>query len=198
MKPPVRIGLTGGIGMGKSTTAKMFADEGVAVWDADEAVHRLYGPGGAAVDAIRAMRPEAVTAGAVSRAALRDWIAEDAGALNRIEAVVHPLVQKDRAEFAAAAGADILLFDIPLLFETGSDREMDLTITVSCSPEEQRRRVLERGTMDEAAFERILAAQMPDAEKRARADRVIETDTLDHARAQVRTIVAEIREKTDA
>ncbi|WP_254695479.1 dephospho-CoA kinase [Oceanicola sp. D3] len=184
--------------MGKSTTARMFADKGVAVWDADAAVHRLYDKGGAAVRAIAELRPAAVVGGSVSRAELRAWIAEDDGALQAIEAVVHPLVQQDRVAFADKAEADILLFDIPLLFETGAEREMDLTVTVSCSPEEQRRRVLERGTMDEAAFDRIVAAQMPDAEKRARADRVIETETLEQAEAQVEAIVAEIRERNDA
>ncbi|WP_213544135.1 dephospho-CoA kinase [Vannielia litorea] len=198
MSRPFRIGLTGGIGMGKSTTARMFAEEGVAVWDADAAVHRLYGPKGAAVEVIAALRPDAVVEGAVSREALRAWIAEDAAALKRIEAVVHPLVQNDRAEFSALTEADILLFDIPLLFETGADADMDMVVTVSCPPEEQKRRVLERGTMNEQALERILASQMPDAEKRARADRVIETDTLEGARDQVKAIVAEVREKQDA
>ncbi|WP_371928360.1 dephospho-CoA kinase [Oceanicola sp. 502str15] len=198
MSQPFRIGLTGGIGMGKSTTAAMFAEEGVAVWDADAAVHRLYSKGGAAVEPIRALNPEAVEDGAVSRAALRQWIAEDSTALKQIEAVVHPLVLRDRAEFTAHSDSEILLFDIPLLFETGADAEMNLTVAVSCSAEEQRRRVLARGTMDDAALERILKAQMPDAEKRARADRVIETDTMEGARAQVKAIVAEIREKTDA
>lgn len=184
--------------MGKSTTAKMFAEAGVAVWDADAAVHRLYDKGGAAVQHIAQMRPQAVRAGAVCRAALRDWIAGDSGALARIESAVHPLVRADRDSFAQQATGDIVLFDIPLLFETGAEDEMDLTVTVSCAPEEQRRRVLERGAMDEATFDRILAAQMPDAEKRARADRVIRTDTLDHARTQVREILDEIRESRDA
>ncbi|MDF1873403.1 dephospho-CoA kinase [Vannielia sp.] len=196
MSETFRIGLTGGIGMGKSTTAKLFAEAGVSVWDADAAVHRLYAKGGAGVAAIEAIRPEAVVDGEVSRTALRDWIGEDPSALKQIEAVIHPLVQADRAAFSPED--NIALFDIPLLFETGADAEMALTVTVSCSPEEQRRRVLERGVMDAAEFAHIKAAQMPDAEKRQRADRTIVTDTPEHAREQVAAILAEVKEMRDA
>ncbi|GGE46311.1 dephospho-CoA kinase [Primorskyibacter flagellatus] len=189
------IGLTGSIGMGKSTTAKLFADEGCAVWDADAAVHRLYAPGGAAVEPMRAAFPQAVIDGAVSRDALKAAISADRTALRRIETIVHPLVADDRQAFIAAATADIIVLDIPLLFEGGGQRMVDLTVCVSVPAEIQRDRVLARGTMTEDQFEMIRAKQMPDAEKRALADRVVITDTLDHARQQVRAIVAEAREK---
>lgn len=188
-----RLGLTGSIGMGKSTTAKMFAELGCAVWDADAAVHRLYEPGGAAVAPIAALFPQAVRDGRVSRAALKEIIAADPAALPRIEAVVHPLVAEDRARFRAAADADILVFDIPLLFEGGGDAAMDAVACVTAPPEVQQARVLARGTMTRAQFEQIRAKQMSDAEKRRRADFVILTDTLDHARAQVQDIVRQIR-----
>ena len=184
--------------MGKSTTARMFAHEGVAVWDADAAVHRLYARGGAAVAPIAEAHPEAIRDGAVSREALKAWIAGDDTALKRLEAIVHPLVRADREAYMTGVDADIVLFDIPLLFETGSDADMDLTIAVSSSAEEQKRRVLERGTMDEAEFDRIRAAQLSDGERRAKADRVIETTTPEAARAQVQAILAEIRETLDA
>ncbi|MBJ6371983.1 dephospho-CoA kinase [Sedimentitalea arenosa] len=193
------LGLTGSIGMGKSTTAKLFAEEGCAVWDADAAVHRLYARGGAAVEPLRAAFPDAIIDEAVDRAALKRIMAADPTALPRIEAIVHPLVAEDRAAFKAAATSDILVFDIPLLFETGGDAAMDAVACVSVPPETQEARVLERGTMTLQHFEMIRSKQMPDAEKRARADYVIVTDTLDHARAQVQTIVRQIRERqTDA
>ncbi|MBY5971673.1 dephospho-CoA kinase [Ferrimonas balearica] len=189
------LGLTGSIGMGKSTTAQMFVDEGCALWDADAAVHRLYGPGGAAVAPLGLIWPEVIEDGNVSREALKKVIAADPDALKRIEGIVHPLVAEDRRAFLAEARADIVVLDIPLLFEGGSDRSMDAVVVVSVAPEVQKARVLARGTMTEAQFEMIRAKQMPDAEKRARADYVVTTDTMDHARAQVRQIVSEIRSK---
>lgn len=189
------IGLTGSIGMGKSTTAKMFAEENCAVWDADAAVHRLYANGGAAVDPMRSAFPDAVQDGAVSREALKAEIARNPQALATIEKIVHPLVAQDRAAFVQDAQADIVVLDIPLLFEGSGHKLVDLTVCVSVDAETQRERVLARGTMTETQFEMIRAKQMPDADKRALADRVIITDTLDHAREQVRAIVSEIREK---
>lgn len=187
------LGLTGSIGMGKSTTARLFAEAGCAVWDADAAVHRLYAPGGAAVEPMRAGFPDAIIGGGVSREALKRHIATDSGALKRIEAIVHPLVAQDRAEFRQSATADILVFDIPLLFETGGDAAMDAVVCVTAPAQVQESRVIERGTMTREQFRQIRDKQMPDAEKRARADFVVVTDTLDHARAQVQDIVAQIR-----
>lgn len=187
------LGLTGSIGMGKSTTAHLFAQEGCAVWDADAAVHRLYAAGGAAVAPIRAAFPEAIENGAVSRDALKRIISADPTALKRIESIVHPLVARDREAFRQAARSDILVFDIPLLFETGGDAQMDAVACVSIPPDEQKRRVMARGTMTEAQFEQIRAKQMPNDEKCARSDFVIVTDTLDHARAQVQDVVRQIR-----
>ncbi|MDW4498078.1 dephospho-CoA kinase [Sulfitobacter sp. D35] len=189
----IRLGLTGSIGMGKSTTARMFAEEGCALWDADAAVHRLYASGGAAVEPIGAAYPDAVEDGAVSRAALRGIIARDPQALKRIEEIVHPLVAQDRAEFLDRTEADIVVLDIPLLFETGGEREMDAVACVTVSAEEQERRVLARSSMTREEFRQIRDNQMPDAEKRARSDFVIETDTLEHARAQVQAVVETLR-----
>jgi dephospho-CoA kinase len=188
-----RLGLTGSIGMGKSTTTAMFAEHGCAVWDADAAVHRLYARGGAAVDLIAALHPAAVQDGAVSRDRLKAWIAADPHALARIEAVVHPLVAADRAAFAAQAKADIAVFDIPLLFEGGAEAGMDAVAVVTAPAEIQRRRVLDRPGMTHDQFERLLAKQMPDAEKRAKADYLIETTDLDAARTRVAEIVQTIR-----
>ncbi|MEW2918646.1 dephospho-CoA kinase [Ruegeria sp. ANG10] len=187
------LGLTGSIGMGKSTTAQMFVDEGCALWDADVAVHRLYSREGAAVTPMRAAFPDAIIDGSVSRNALKQVIAQNPAALKQIEAIVHPLVAADRADFREKATADILVFDIPLLFETGGDAAMDAVACVSIPADEQKRRVMARGTMTEAQFEQIRAKQMPNDEKCARSDYVIVTDTLDHARAQVQDVVRQIR-----
>jgi dephospho-CoA kinase len=194
----ILIGLTGSIGMGKSSTAQIFAEMGCAVWDADAAVHRLYAPGGAAVAPIAAIWPDAVPCGAVDRGRLKAVIAADPDALRRIEAIVHPLVAADRAEFIAASAADVVVLDVPLLFETGGDARVDHTVVVTTDAATQRARVLARGTMSPEQFDAILAKQLPDAEKRARADFVVITDTPDHARTQVAAILAQIRGQADA
>ncbi len=187
------LGLTGSIGMGKSTTAGLFAQMGCAVWDADAAVHRLYAAGGAAVAPMQKAFPTAVVDGAVSRAALKQILAKDPTAFAQLEAIVHPLLAADRQAFRDQATSDVLVFDIPLLFETGGDAAMDAVACVRVDAETQRARVLERGTMSEAQFEQILAKQMPIDEKCARSDFIIETDTLDHAETQVRAILDQIR-----
>jgi dephospho-CoA kinase len=189
------LGLTGSIGMGKSTTAKLFAEAGCAVWDADAAVHRLYEPGGAAVAPIGAVFPQAVDEGGVSRDRLRGIIAVDAGALQKIEAIVHPLVAQDRARFIAQSDAEIVVLDMPLLFETGGDAAVNAVVCVTIPAELQRKRVLERGTMTAEQFETIKAKQMPDTEKRQRADYVIVTDTVEHARAQVQSVLADFKKR---
>ncbi|MEK0165109.1 dephospho-CoA kinase [Phaeobacter sp. A36a-5a] len=189
------LGLTGSIGMGKSATAQTFADEGCAVWDADAAVHRLYDADGAAVAPIGALFPTAIAGGRVDRARLREIIAGDASALPRIEAIVHPLVAADREAFRASSSHDVLVFDIPLLFETGGDAGMDAVACVWIDAETQRSRVMERGTMSVEQFEQILQKQMPIEEKKARSDFLIQTDTPDHARDQVRAILAQIRKQ---
>ncbi|UWR26377.1 dephospho-CoA kinase [Sulfitobacter sp. S223] len=192
------LGLTGSIGMGKSTTAQMFVDHGCALWDADAAVHRLYAKGGAAVAPFKAAFPDAVIDGAVSRSALKEIIGRDPAALKQIEAIVHPLVGQDRATFLAQTQADIVVLDIPLLFETGGDARVDATACVVTDDATQEARVMERGTMTREQFLAIKAKQMPAAEKCARATYVIETDTLEHAAAQVQDIVKEIRSQLHA
>lgn len=195
----VILGLTGSIGMGKSTTAGFFRDAGVPVWDADAAVHDLYAPGGDAVAPLAALHPGAVTAGAVDRAALRDWIAADPGALRQIEGVVHPLVARARAGFLAAhAAAPLVVLDVPLLFETGGEGYCDAVLVVTAPPEVQRARVLSRPGMTEGHFQTILAKQLPDAEKRARATHVIETLTPDQTRAAVLDLIARLTGGPDA
>jgi dephospho-CoA kinase len=181
--------------MGKSTTARMFADEGCALWDADSAVHRLYGKSGAAVGPMSDAFPAAIENGAVSRSKLKDIIAKTPEALKTIESIVHPLVAADRETFVAQTKADIAVFDIPLLFETGGDRMMDAVACVSVPEEEQEKRVMERGTMTRAQFLQIRDKQMPNAEKCARSDFVIVTDTVEHARAQLQDVVMQIRRR---
>jgi dephospho-CoA kinase len=194
----VILGLTGSIGMGKSTTAQMFRDLGVPVWDADAAVHRLYAAGGEGARAVAPLCPEAITPdGAVDRNLLRAAIAKDATFLDRLNAVVHPLVAQDRAAFLDRTKAPLVVLDIPLLFEAGGAALCDAVAVVSVPPEVQRARTLARG-MTEADFEMILSRQLPDADKRARADYVIQTDTLESARAQVRAIAQELQGKTHA
>jgi dephospho-CoA kinase len=190
---PFRLGLTGSIGMGKSTTAGFFAAAGLPVWDADAAVHRLYAPDGAAVAPISALWPQAVVNGAIDRGILKAVIAADPDALPQIEAIVHPLAAQNRAQFEAGTKADIVIFDIPLLFENSTDDQMNATLLVTAPPALQRDRVLARPGMTEAHFNAILARQMPDAEKRARATHIIETLDLAATAACVTALIAYIR-----
>ena len=185
------LGLTGSLGMGKSKTAGFFAEAGVPVHDADAAVHRLYE--GEAVAAIEAAFPGTTSGGRVDRTRLAERVLGDADALQRLETIVHPLVRASEERFLAdakAKGAKIVLLDIPLLFETGGDRRVDAVVVVSAPPELQRARVLKRPGMTEEKFETILARQMPDAEKRPRADFVVDSSgEFDATRAQVRAII---------
>ena len=187
------IGLTGSIAMGKTTTARLFADEGVPVHDADAAVHKLYE--GRAAGLIEQAFPGATKDGKVDRAALGQRVLGDAPALQRLEAIVHPLVREAEMQFlkeAAAKGAPVVVLDIPLLFETGGESRVDATVVVSAPHEMQRARVLERGVSLER-LEALLARQMPDAEKRRRADFVVDSGQgIEHARAQVRQILAAV------
>ena len=187
------IGLTGSIAMGKSTTARLFAEEGVPVHDADAAVHRLYE--GEAVGPIEAAFPGVTRDGKVDRAALGQRVAGDQAALRRLEAIVHPLVRGTETEFlrkAEDSGAKVVVLDIPLLFETGGEKRVDAVVVVSAPAEIQRARLLERGIgMDR--LEALLSRQMPDAEKRKRADFVVDSSQgIEPARAQVRQILAAV------
>ncbi len=187
------LGLTGSIGMGKSTTAQMFAEEGCALWDADAAVHRLYGKGGAAVPHIAEAFPAAVIDGEVSRDVLKDIISEDKTTHKKIESMFHRFEVQAPPTFLQPTTADIVVLDIPLLFETGGADKVDAVACVFIDDVTQKQRVMARGTMTEKQFETIRAKQMPAADKAAKADYVIETDTLEHARSQVKTVVADIR-----
>jgi dephospho-CoA kinase len=191
------IGLTGSIGMGKTETAKLFARLGIPVHGADETVHRLYDKGGAAVDAIAAAFPGTVRDGRVDRAALAARLAGDESGFRRLEAIVHPLVREAERDFLAAAtkrGHDLVVLDIPLLFETGGEKRMDVVVVVSAPRDVQRERVLSRPGMTFEKLEAVHARQIPDVDKRRKADFVIETDKgLEHAFAAVKRIVAELR-----
>ncbi|OYX02054.1 MAG: dephospho-CoA kinase [Caulobacter vibrioides] len=191
------LGLTGSIGMGKSTTSKMFQDEGVPVYDADAAVHALYATGGAAVGPVEAAFPGVVVNGAIDRAKLSAEVVGNSEALTKLEAIVHPLVGAHRIGFfeqAKAEGHEIVVLDIPLLFETGGEKRVDKVVVVSAPADVQRARVLARPEMTPEKFEAILARQTPDAEKRARADFIIDTGQgLDHARQQVRDLLTLLR-----
>lgn len=189
-----RLGLTGSIGMGKSTTAQMFREAGIPVWDADAAVHRLYATGGAAVAPIAALHPAALTPQGLDRPALKAWIAADPAALGQIESIVHPLVAADRAAFLASTTADIAVLDIPLLFEKNAEAEFHATLLVTAPTALQRSRVLSRPGMTEAQLDLILSRQMPDAEKRRRATHIVETLTIDSTRAFVHALIAYIRQ----
>jgi len=188
----ITLGLTGSIGMGKSTVAAMFADEGVPVFDADATVHRLQGRDGRLVAAIEAEFSGTTGAGGVDRPALAELVLADPARLARLEAIVHPAVAQERAAFFAAnTGAPLVVLDIPLLFETGGQARVDKVAVVSAPAAVQRARVLARPGMTQARFQSILAKQMPDADKRARADFVIDTArTLADTRHDVRRIVA--------
>ena len=193
----ILLGLTGSIGMGKSTTAAMFQAEGVPVYDADAAVHALYAEGGAAVPLLDAAFAGVVKDGAVDRTALSAAVVGKPDELKRLEAIVHPLVGHSRAVFfeaATEANADVVVLDIPLLFETGGERNMDVVVVVSAPAAVQRERVLARPGMTPDKLDAILARQTPDPDKRARADFVIDTSRgLDPAREQVRAVLAAVR-----
>jgi dephospho-CoA kinase len=195
MTRPFVLGLTGSVGMGKSTTARLFAEAGVPVWDADAAVHRLYAPGGGGATALAQIAPGSVRDGAVDRDALRDAVVADPALLERVEAAIHPLVAEDRRAFVREnTAADIVVCDIPLLYETGGTGEVDAVLVVTAPEAVQRQRVLGRPGMTEATLERLLARQMPDAEKRARADYLIETDRgIAAAREDVLSLLRRIR-----
>ena len=192
------LGLTGSIGMGKSTTAQMFRDAGVPVWDADATVHDLYAQGGAAVGPISAVYPDAIRDNAVSRDALKALIAADPAVITRLETIVHPLVAQNRQAFMDTHDDPLLVFDMPLLFETNADDWLDSVLVVSVPAEVQKSRVMSRPGMTEQQFQTLMARQMPDAKKRDRADHVIETLTLDGTRTAVQKLIAKLKGSTDA
>lgn len=193
------LGLTGSIGMGKSTVGKMFAEEGAPVFDSDAAVHALYAAGGAAAAPVEAAFPGVTVDGAVDREALSRRVVGDEAAIKRLETIVHPLVRQAQAEFLQTnrdAGTKVVVLDIPLLFESGGAKLVDKVAVVSAPADVQRERVLARPGMTAEKFEAILARQTPDAEKRARADFVIDTGgSLEATRAQVRAVLDALREQ---
>lgn len=186
------LGLTGSIGMGKSTTAQMFRDEGIPVWDADAAVHELYAKDGAAIPFFLEKLPAAVVDGVISRVALKQMIEADPSVISTLESIVHPLVAQHRAAFLVEQNAPLVVFDMPLLFETNAQDWLSSVLVVTAPADLQKERVMARGQMSEKLFAEILSRQMPDAEKRARADHIIETRTLDGTRADVRKLIMEL------
>jgi len=198
-KRPLSIGLTGSIGMGKSETARMFARLGVPVYDADAAVHRLYDTGGAAVPLIEAAFPGTTKDGKVDRAELGKRVTNNHDETERLQKIVYPLMAGERRHFidaAVASGADMILFDIPRLFETGGEKNMDAVVVVSAPAHIQRERVLARPGMTEELFRFLHARQTPDEEKRAKAHFVVVTDKgLEHAFEQVKMIVAALKDR---
>ena len=194
------LGLTGSIGMGKSTTAEFFRSAGIPVWDADASVHKLYDVGGAGVRAIEAIAPNTIKNGAVDRGALRQEILADQGLLKRIEEVVHPLVSSDRQSFLDRySDKSLVVCDIPLLFETSAEKWLDGVLVVTADKDIQNQRVMNRDGMTREVFETILAKQTPDAEKRVRADYLIDTGLgLDHAQAEVLSLIERIKGELDA
>ncbi|MBF9021739.1 dephospho-CoA kinase [Rhodobacterales bacterium FZCC0069] len=191
------LGLTGSIGMGKSTTADMFREAGVPVWDADATVAKLYGKGGAAVAPLSALNMGLIQNDAVDREALKNWVKTDPNALNRLESLIHPLVAADRAEFIDDhAEQSLIVCDIPLLYETGADQWLDAVLVVTTDAETQKARVMERAGMDPALFDRILARQMPNSDKIARADYVIETNSFEAARKAVHDLINDLTART--
>ena len=192
------LGLTGSIGMGKTTTATMFREAGIPVWDADRVVHDLYRKHGAAVAPISNLYPAAIVDGMVSRPALNQIIQSDPAALRRIEDIVHPLVRTDREAFLAAHPDKLVVLDIPLLFETDAAGMMDTVLVVSAPPDVQAKRVLSRPGMTLDRFAALMSRQMPDAEKRARADIVIETLTCEGTRQAVHNLIFDLTGKHHA
>jgi len=187
------IGLTGSIGMGKTTTAKMFSAKGVPVWDADEAVRELYSKEGLAVAPIKQLGSHLVENNEVSKSALKKEIENNPAFLKQLEAIVHPLVAQHRQTFLNNAESELVVLDIPLLFENGMENEMDVVVCVTTDPITQKQRVLDRGSMTESQFQIILSKQMPNAEKCARSDYVIETNTLQIAETMVARIIEELK-----
>ena len=191
------LGLTGSIGMGKTTTAKMFAKYGIPVWEADTSVHKLYSKDGEAVELFKEKLPSSIVNNEVSRAELKKLINDDERNLKTIETLIHPLVSNDRKRFVKAAekkNIPLIVLDIPLLFEKGHEKSVDYIAVVSVTKETQRKRVLKRNTMTPEMVEKILGIQMSDAEKRQKADFVIITDTLEQAEIKVLEIITKLKD----
>ncbi len=193
----LKLGLTGSIGMGKSTTAGFFREFGVPVWDADAVVHAIYAEGGAAVEPIREIAAKATENGFVDRSVLKDLISKDRTLLAKIETAINPILRESRRVFLRENQASsLVLFDIPLLYETDAESWLDYVLVVTAPKHIQKQRVMERGSMDEELFETILARQIGDAEKRALADFVFDTSNgMDHTKSEVKTLIEELEKE---